>query len=495
MFDDQDRKPTEDPTPDDELMAIEELFDPEALNDLDLLLGADEATNTQKPQQDDSIETTAYAFGTDDDPEPSDDLMSELLPFPDDENLSDPRIKVVGIRFYPGVELELCEPGVFNVRVGDEVIVTMPDGSQNIGVVARSPYYVHDEEIDLVVGNRPLPIITEWAEDKDIVEQVAREQEALVALGVAREKVVEHGLDMKIISATFDDVEQKLTFEFTAEGRVDFRNLVKDLAAIFRRRIELRQVGVRDQAAKAGGIGPCGREFCCSTFLCEFRPVSIRMAKDQDLSMNPNNISGCCGRLLCCLRYEHEAYINAKKIMPRVGHTVTTIYGKGKIRSTNLLKGELQIELFDADPGDDPITIHLADLSGRDAVANVSKPKNFPDVAATLMGNGKRSRRDTDNQTQSYDFGDMGGASTEEVEDWEEQREKQDKNSGRRRGKQDDSSRRRQTKKRKSRSNKTEESARARSPRKKSEGDDGNRPKSRTRRTRKANARRPGRED
>ena len=491
MFDDQDRK-IEDLPERDELLDIDEIDELEGLEDVDLLLGADELNHLEPEEE--FEEEVVYAFGTDNLEVSDDDPESELLPIPEDEPSSEQRIRVTGIRFYPGVELELCEPGVFDVRVGDEVIVTMPDGSRNIGVVARSPYYVYDEEIDIVIGNRALPIITEWAEDKDIVEQVEREQEALVALAAAREKVVEHGLDMKIISAFFHEDESKLTFEFTAERRVDFRNLVKDLASVFRRRIELRQVGVRDQAAKAGGIGPCGREFCCSTFLCEFRPVSIRMAKDQDLSMNPNNISGCCGRLLCCLRYEHEAYINAKKIMPRIGHTVTTVYGKGKVRSTNLLKGELQIELFDADAGDDPITIHLADLSGRDAVANVSKPKNFPDVGAALVGSGGRSRRTSDDQAQSYDFGDMGGASTEEVEDWEEKHEQQDRKLRRRRGEQDDNSRR-PAKKRKARGSKSGESPRARSPRGKAESDNKHRPKSRTRRPRKARSRRPRSED
>jgi len=170
-------------------------------------------------------------------------------------------------------------------------------------------------------------------------------QAAQEAYEVCNDKVNEHQLDMKLVDVEYTFDRNKVIFYFTADGRVDFRELVKDLAAIFRTRIELRQIGVRDEAKMLGGIGPCGRMLCCSTFLGDFDPVSIKMAKDQNLSLNPTKISGLCGRLMCCLKYENDEYESAKEALPDLGEIIETPQGKGKVVGLNILERVLQIEL------------------------------------------------------------------------------------------------------------------------------------------------------
>ena len=169
------------------------------------------------------------------------------------------------------------------------------------------------------------------------------------AYAVCNEKVTTHQLDMKLVDVEYTFDRNKIIFYFTADGRVDFRELVKDLAAIFRTRIELRQIGVRDEAKMLGGIGPCGRMLCCSTFLGDFEPVSIKMAKDQNLSLNPTKISGLCGRLLCCLKYENDEYESAKKALPDLGQMIDTPLGSGKVVGVNILGRILQINIPELD--------------------------------------------------------------------------------------------------------------------------------------------------
>jgi cell fate regulator YaaT (PSP1 superfamily) len=164
-------------------------------------------------------------------------------------------------------------------------------------------------------------------------------------MDICLQKIKEHNLDMKLIDVEYTFDNNKILFYFTADGRIDFRELVKDLAAIFKTRIELRQIGVRDETKMMGGIGICGRVLCCKGFLCEFQPVSIKMAKEQGLSLNPSKISGCCGRLMCCLKYEHEAYEEVLKKMPKVGALVSTPEGQGIVIDTNLLKETAKIKL------------------------------------------------------------------------------------------------------------------------------------------------------
>jgi cell fate regulator YaaT (PSP1 superfamily) len=166
-------------------------------------------------------------------------------------------------------------------------------------------------------------------------------------MSVCQNKVREHKLGMKLVDVEYTFDRNKIIFYFTAEGRVDFRELVKDLASIFRTRIELRQIGVRDEAKMLGGIGPCGRILCCSSFLGDFEPVSIKMAKDQNLSLNPTKISGLCGRLMCCLKYEHDNYESARDSAPTVGRIVVTSYGNGKVLSLSVNDRTAKVQLFD----------------------------------------------------------------------------------------------------------------------------------------------------
>ncbi|MFD1204508.1 MULTISPECIES: stage 0 sporulation family protein [Sporosarcina] len=247
--------------------------------------------------------------------------------------------KVVGVRFKKAGKIYYFDPLDYLLNVGDYVIVETARGIE-YGKVASHVREV--EENDIVL---PLKKIIRKAlvEDQVIVEE--NRLEAEIAFEKCVDKIREHGLEMKLVDVEYTFDRNKIVFYFTAEGRVDFRNLVKDLAAIFRTRIELRQIGVRDEAKMLGGIGPCGRMLCCSTFLGDFEPVSIKMAKDQNLSLNPSKISGLCGRLMCCLKYENDEYEKAKELMPDIGEKVQTPEGPGKVVGLNLLERVLQVSL------------------------------------------------------------------------------------------------------------------------------------------------------
>lgn len=184
------------------------------------------------------------------------------------------------------------------------------------------------------------------ATKEELLHEEKNQQKAQEALVIGRKKVQEHHLKMKLVNAEYTFDRGKIIFRFTADGRIDFRELVKDLASVFKTRIELRQIGVRDQAKIVGGVGPCGRQLCCSTFLGDFAPVSIKMAKDQGLSLNPAKISGLCGRLMCCLKYENDDYVQAKKELPDFGTTIVTPQGKGKVIGLNLLSRVVKVRLI-----------------------------------------------------------------------------------------------------------------------------------------------------
>jgi cell fate regulator YaaT (PSP1 superfamily) len=199
---------------------------------------------------------------------------------------------------------------------------------------------VPEEELIL-----PLKKVIRIAVEADFCKDEENRQKEAAAFARCRQKIIEHSLDMKLVSVEYTFDRNKIIFYFTSEERVDFRELVKDLAAIFKTRIELRQIGVRDEAKYKGGIGPCGRAFCCTTFLEDFEPVSIRMAKGQNLSLNPTKISGVCGRLMCCLRYEASAYEDARDEMPKSGETVITPDGDGQVKEVNYNKKTVLVKL------------------------------------------------------------------------------------------------------------------------------------------------------
>ena len=241
--------------------------------------------------------------------------------------------KVIGIRFRTAGKVYYFDPKDLELKRGDHVIVETARGIE-YGTVVMTPTELEDEKI-----TQPLkPVIRKASEEDDETEKNNRAKER-EAFKVCKEKIRKHGLEMKLIDAEYTFDNNKVLFYFTADGRIDFRELVKDLASVFRTRIELRQIGVRDETKILGGIGFCGRALCCHTYLSDFAPVSIKMAKEQNLSLNPTKISGICGRLMCCLKNEEETYEELNRRLPNPGDYVTTDDGlKGEVASVNVLR-------------------------------------------------------------------------------------------------------------------------------------------------------------
>ncbi|MBM7573130.1 PSP1 domain-containing protein [Aquibacillus albus] len=248
-------------------------------------------------------------------------------------------IEVIGVRFKKAGKIYYFDPGDITIAKDDYVIVETVRGIE-FGKVVISNKKVDEEDVVL-----PLKKVIRLATEKDKLSVAENQENAKEAYRVCQEKIREHDLDMNLVEVEYTFDRNKVIFYFTAEGRVDFRDLVKDLASVFKTRIELRQIGVRDEAKLLGGIGPCGRMLCCSTFLGDFEPVSIKMAKDQNLSLNPAKISGLCGRLMCCLKYENDDYETAKKELPDLGEEMNTPYGSGKVVGLNILERMIQIEI------------------------------------------------------------------------------------------------------------------------------------------------------
>ncbi|MRX72936.1 stage 0 sporulation protein [Bacillus lacus] len=247
---------------------------------------------------------------------------------------------VVGVRFKKAGKIYYFDPNGFHIENGDFVIVETVRGVE-FGKIVLADKIVGEHDIVL-----PLKKVLRVADDRDKLIVEENSNAASEAYHVCTQKVSEHGLDMKLVDVEFTFDRNKVIFYFTADGRVDFRELVKDLASIFKTRIELRQIGVRDEAKMLGGIGPCGRMLCCSTFLGDFEPVSIKMAKDQNLSLNPTKISGLCGRLMCCLKYENDEYESAKEQLPDLGEMIATPNGPGKVVGLNILERLIQVDLL-----------------------------------------------------------------------------------------------------------------------------------------------------
>ncbi len=246
---------------------------------------------------------------------------------------------VVGVRFRPAGKTYYFNPGSYTLNRGTSVIVETARGLE-MGNVVIEAKEVPEKELVL-----PLKKVARKATDSDLSQVEENQEKEKVAFIKCKSKIKEHRLDMKLVDAEYTFDRNKIIFYFTSEERVDFRELVKDLASIFKTRIELRQIGVRDEAKLKGGVGPCGRPFCCTTFLEEFEPVSIRMAKGQNLSLNPTKISGACGRLMCCLRYEAGAYDEARSCLPRSGDQVITPDGDGQIKEVNRSKKTAMVKL------------------------------------------------------------------------------------------------------------------------------------------------------
>ena len=262
-------------------------------------------------------------------------------------------LKIIGVRFKSVGKIYYFDPAGLDIKMNDKVIVETARGIE-CGEVA-----LVDRGIDETKFSNPLKSVIRIATEQDMQQIERNKKKEADAFVICQQKIEAHKLKMNLIEVecTFDN--SKLLFYFTAENRVDFRELVKDLASVFRTRIELRQIGVRDEAKMLGGLGICGQPFCCSRFLGEFHPVSIKMAKEQSLSLNPTKISGTCGRLMCCLKYEQDSYEQLFKTTPKVGSIVNTKDGRGVVEETNLLTGKLRVKI---DKTDNVVTVDKADV-------------------------------------------------------------------------------------------------------------------------------------
>lgn len=257
---------------------------------------------------------------------------------------------IVGVRFKEVGKIYYFDPNGIDLKEHDLVIVETARGTE-CGEVAFAAREISQEELA-----SPLKCVLRAANDHDRKVLAENKEKEKAAFEVGVKKIKEHKLDMKLVSVEYTFDRSKILFYFTAEGRVDFRELVKDLAAVFRTRIELRQIGVRDESKIVGGLGVCGRPFCCKTFLGDFQPVSVKMAKEQSLSLSPTKISGTCGRLMCCLKYEQEAYEHLLRVTPKNGAVVDTPEGRGTVVDFNLLTGMLKVRL-DKRPDAAPLVI------------------------------------------------------------------------------------------------------------------------------------------
>lgn len=284
--------------------------------------------------------------------------------------------EVISVRFRGGCKNYFFDPKGVQVKMGDQVIVETAQGPEYATCTEGN----HEVEDSAVV--RPLCAMLRMATENDRRTVEYNKKKEREAFDICEKKIVEHGLDMKLVnvSAGFDG--NKIVFFFTADGRVDFRELVRDLAAVFRARIELRQIGVRDEAKMIGGLGICGRPFCCSQFLDGFMPVSIKMAKTQNLSLNPAKISGTCGRLMCCLKYEQHAYEDAIKRMPKAESFVQTPDGPGNVKSVDLLRETVKVNLDGGTPSEPMKCYHNCEVcvlrNGKGSREGIAIPAERP---------------------------------------------------------------------------------------------------------------------
>ncbi len=272
--------------------------------------------------------------------------------------------EIISVKFKENGRAYSFDPAGIKAEQGEYVIVETQNGIE-IGTVSTANHEVPKEAIV-----KPLKKVIRKATEKDMARREDNKRKEKEAFGICEELILVHKLDMKLVDVEYSFDANKIVFFFTSDGRVDFRELVKDLASRFHTRIELRQIGVRDEAKMLGGLGICGRPYCCKQFLSDFQPVSIKMAKEQGLSLNPTKISGSCGRLMCCLKYEQDAYEYLNSLTPSVGSTVKTPEGNATVVDVNLITGYLTVRLTDSDSL--PFKIH------RDEVKQLSRFKRRP---------------------------------------------------------------------------------------------------------------------
>ena len=306
-------------------------------------------------------------------------------------NEPEQNVEVVDIQFRPGQKIYYFDPDGISYQAGDHVIIDTARGAE-YGVCAGGNHNIAQKDVVA-----PLRKVLRKATAQD--ERVAAENRAKEkrAYDVCLEKIAEHGLDMQLVSAEVAFDGSKILFYFTADERVDFRELVKNLASVFHTRIELRQIGVRDKAKMVGGLGICGRPFCCASFLDDFQPVSIKMAKTQNLSLNPTKISGTCGRLMCCLKYEQDAYEDLIRTSPKMDSFVDTPEGRGSVVEIDLLRQRVKVRMEDS-----PETVGVFSNADIAVLRSGKAKKNDPPIPADLApisGGGKRVRREEAEQS------------------------------------------------------------------------------------------------
>ena len=294
-------------------------------------------------------------------------------------------VEVVDIQFRPGQKIYFFDPDGVEYREGDHVIIDTARGAE-YGICAGGNHQIPPK--DVVAPLRKVLRRATAQDEKTVAENRAKEKKAY---DVCLQKIADHGLDMQLVSAEVAFDGSKILFYFTADERVDFRELVKNLASVFHTRIELRQIGVRDKAKMVGGLGICGRPFCCASFLDDFQPVSIKMAKTQNLSLNPTKISGTCGRLMCCLKYEQEAYEDLIRTSPKLESFVDTPEGRGTVVEVDLLRQRVKVRMEES-----PETISVFQNADIAVLRSGKAKKNDPPIPADLApisGSGKRMRR------------------------------------------------------------------------------------------------------
>lgn len=298
--------------------------------------------------------------------------------------------QIIGVRFQSAGKIYFFDAGELEISLGDYVIVETVKGIE-FAEVSMGKRFMEDEEL-----KAPLKPVLRKATQQDIAHAVDNRNHEKEAFGICQKKIGEHKLEMKLVGveAAFDN--SKLTFYFTANGRVDFRSLVKDLASVFKTRIELRQIGVRDEARMIGGLGPCGRQICCGAFLEDFEPVSIKMAKEQNLSLNPTKISGVCGRLMCCLKYEEEDYETTRKRMPRIGKEVITPDGNGTVTDLNIVKETVKVRIAKGDS----FEINEYELE------KIRKPGAADETGTEIAADSEDGMTETDEMTDEAHFFD-----------------------------------------------------------------------------------------
>ena len=328
-------------------------------------------------------------------------------------------VKVIGVKFRNSGRVYYFDPGDLDIQVGQGVVVETARGVEYAEVTMG----VTEVEEDKVVS--PLKPVQRIATDEDLAMRQYYWDKEKEAFSICEQKIQEHGLDMKLVNVEYNLTGSKVVFYFTADDRVDFRELVKDLAYVFKTRIELRQIGVRDEAKMLGGLGPCGRPVCCKQFLDDFRPVTIKMAKEQNLALSPTKISGLCGRLMCCLQYEESCYEQMHKLMPRTGKEIETPDGVGVVVENNVITEKTRVKLTSEDGTIDIREYPYEDLGPgareraleRAAQATAEKEDQPAIEGATLLQQGSQPRQNRGRERQPRRTGGEIGQQTAQPKD------------------------------------------------------------------------------